>query len=118
MRRDLPELYAAIDVFALPSIQEGSPNALMEAMAAGKPVLASRAEGVAELLGECANDQTAEFGDAERMRSLLRALLRDDGMRRRLGAENRRRAETRFSLGSVVGAYADLFVKVAEKRVR
>src|SRR5262245_11719243 len=52
VRDDVRPLYAAIDVFALPSVEEGSPNALLEAMGSGRAVVASRVGGVPEIVEE------------------------------------------------------------------
>ena len=102
-RRDVPAVLAACDVLVLPSRSEGFPNTLLEGMALGLPVAASRADGIPELVvdGETgllhAVDDTAGFvEDVSR--------LMDDGeLRARLGAAGARRAREVFGQERVMG---------------
>ena len=64
-RTDVPEILAATDLLVLPSAWEGMPNVVLEAMASRRPVVASDVEGVRELLGAAAPQQTVRYGDAQ-----------------------------------------------------
>ena len=86
--KDVAPLLARADLLVLPSRYEGLPNAVLEAMAAGRAVLATRAEGVSEALGETAEKQTVRFGDNADFLAKIDALLTSPAAREELGAAN------------------------------
>jgi glycosyltransferase involved in cell wall biosynthesis len=96
-RSDMPELLAACDVFALPSLYEGSSLAVLEAMAARRPIVSSRIEGTDELLEDGESGLLVAPRDSGALAEALRRLLADRGLRERLGAGARARAEADFS---------------------
>jgi glycosyltransferase involved in cell wall biosynthesis len=110
-RSDIPELLAACDVFALPSLYEGSSLAVLEGMAARRAVLSSRIEGTDELLEDGETGLLVAPRDSEALAEALRRLLADPGLRDRLGARARARAEADFSSEEmarrVTGIYAE-----------
>jgi len=115
VRSDVAELLSASDVFALASHWEGNPIAVMEAMAAGLPVVATAVGGVPELVvhGETgllapARDETA-FADA------LAAVAADPDRRRELGAAGLKRSAS-FGVDAMVASYARLFERLAGGR--
>lgn len=108
-RPDIPVLLAACDLLLLPSRWEGMPNIVLEAMASGRPVAATCADGVRELLGDQAEMQTADFGDRERFLANAVRLVRDQELAQRIGQANRRRAATRFSRQAMIRAYEELY---------
>jgi glycosyltransferase involved in cell wall biosynthesis len=81
------------------------PNVVLEAMASRRPVLATRVEGVMELLGEEDKAQTVSWGDSQGLVAKLVRLLSDRQLAIELGEKNRRRAEQAFSIDRVVAAY-------------
>lgn len=89
----LRELYAQADVFALPTKADAIPWAIIEGMAAGLPVLASRVGAIPELLGE--TGMTIESGNADELAAAL-ARLSDDDLRRTLGARALARVRERY----------------------
>jgi glycosyltransferase involved in cell wall biosynthesis len=111
-RSDVPELLAASDVFALASRWEGSPVSVIEAMAAGLPVVATAVGGVPELVrhGECGllvpPGSDAELGEA------LRRLASDPALRREFGAACRSRAAA-FGAEAMADRYARFFERIA-----
>lgn len=108
-RTDVPEILAASDLLVLPSGWEGMPNVVLEAMASGLPVVASDVEGVRELLGPAAPQQTVCFGDTPALTRKVASLMLDPDMAKAIGEENRRRAEQNFAILRMVTAYQDLW---------
>lgn len=89
VRRALQEAW----VFALASRSEASPNAVLEAMACGIPVVATRVGGVPELVEDQVGGLLVQPGDPVSLSEALVSLLRDGALRRRMGAASRARAE-------------------------
>ncbi|HGG60355.1 MAG TPA: glycosyltransferase [Gammaproteobacteria bacterium] len=109
-RRDIPELFSIIDIFVLASFMEGLPIALLEAMASGKPSIATDVGGNAEILGR---DNRAGIlippRNQEALCNALLALIDDEEQRLRLGKAARTLVEKRASLGRMVTQYQELY---------
>lgn len=112
-RSDVPQILAAADILVCPSRYEGMPNVVLEAMAAAKPVVAMRAEGVCELLGPEAEAQTAARGDWPAFRGKLVEIAHSREFAARLGAANRARAQAAFSLPGMIDRYQRLYESLA-----
>lgn len=109
---DVPDLLASADIFALASDWEGSPVAIMEAMAAGLPVVATAVGGVPELVEHGVTGLLVPRGDMRALGDALAALAADPARRRSMG-DAARRSAARFALGPMVSAYAALFRRLA-----
>jgi glycosyltransferase involved in cell wall biosynthesis len=96
-RDDLPACLAAADVVAMPSRHEGLGVAALEAMAAGRPVVASRVGGLAEVVADAETGLLVPPGDAVALGEALARLVRDAGLRARLGAAGRARVAARYT---------------------
>ncbi len=112
-RPDAQAILAASQMLLLTSRYEGMPNVVLEAMALGKPVMASRVEGVVELLGPGADEQTAAWRDTDAFVQQLVALARDPARCEQLGTLNQARAREHFSSAAMVAAYARLYEGLA-----
>ena len=112
-RQTLLQEYAECAVLALPSRQENAPMAIIEAMAAGKPVVAARVGGVPDLVREGETGFLFEAGDASGMAHALVRLLTDDGLRTRMGMQARKEARGRFRLEEVARQYREVYYLVA-----
>ena len=91
------DFYRALDIFLLPSLYEGLPMALLEAMASGVPVLSSRLEGIASALSEENEGLLAPPGDMAAFSAQLKRLAGSLELRQRLGAAARIRVEISFA---------------------
>jgi len=105
---DVPSIVAAADLLVLPSRWEGMPNVVLEAMAAGKPVIATQAEGTVELLGLAALQQTVSVGDWAGLRSLVVRIARNSSLAQSVGQRNQERAQ-QFSLEFLAERYQRLY---------
>jgi glycosyltransferase involved in cell wall biosynthesis len=97
-RRDVPQMLACMDLFLLPSIYEGCPGALLEAMAAGVPFVASDIPAVAATVPPAAQGLLAAPRDVTGLADRALGLLRDEGRRTRLVRTAREHVRARFSV--------------------
>ena len=108
-RRDVPRLLAAADVLLLTSVTEGLPLAVIEAMAAGLSVVATRVGGVAEVVEDGVTGLLAPSGDVEATANQLLTLASDADQRRRMGEAGRARAQALFSDAHMLAQYRNLY---------
>lgn len=111
-RHDVPALLADADVFVLSSTSEGMPLTVLEAMAAGLPVVASAVGGLPELVEDGVTGLLVPPRDPEALADVLRRLLADADLRRRLGAAGRARAEERFDLPRFRAEHVELYERL------
>jgi glycosyltransferase involved in cell wall biosynthesis len=111
-RADIPEILASSELLVLPSRWEGMPNVVLEAMAAGKPVVATAVEGVAEVLGERAADQIVAIGDMNAFADRVRQVAQSPQLAEDLGKSNRERVLREFSLQQMVARYERIFAEL------
>jgi glycosyltransferase involved in cell wall biosynthesis len=115
-RRDVPELLARADVFVLSSASEGMPVSVLEAMAAGLPIVASRVGGVPEQIADSETGLLVEPGDPDELAASLMRLIQDPDLRRSLGAAARARAEQAFDLEPFRRAHVELYSRELASR--
>lgn len=108
--------YAECAAVVLPSRQENAPMAAIEAMAAGKPVVATRVGGIPDLMRDGETGFLVEAGDASGMAHALARLLSDAQLRERMGVRARREASARFRLKEVAHKYRDVYYLTAGRR--
>jgi glycosyltransferase involved in cell wall biosynthesis len=104
-RDDVPDLLAGADIFTMPSLWEGLPVALLEAMFACKPVIASACSGIPEAIESGTHGLLVPPGDQDALAEVLRRVLSDPDLRGRLGEAARDRASERYSVAAMVDAY-------------
>lgn len=107
-RADIYDCLGAADVFAMPSLTEGLPIALLEAMAAGLPVIASAVGGIPSALGEPAGGLLVPPGDDNALREGLKRLVDSPAYRRELGARSRA-AVARYTIERMTDIYEGLY---------
>jgi glycosyltransferase involved in cell wall biosynthesis len=110
-REDIPALIAGMDVFVLPSINEGMGRVLVMAMVLGKPIVATRVGGVAELLGDGEAGLLVPPRDPAALAEATTTLLRDATRASALAEAGRRRA-SRYSVEAMLEALARLYREV------
>ena len=100
---------ARADVFVLPSLAEGIPVVLMEAMASGVPCVTTPVNGIPELIQHDRNGLLATPGDVDALALQLRRMIEDAGLRQRLSVEGLKQVRQAFNLGDNVALLAGIF---------
>jgi glycosyltransferase involved in cell wall biosynthesis len=114
-RDDVDQLLAAADLFVLSSRSEGMPMSVLEAMAAGVPVIASAVGGIPELVRDGETGALVPPGDPDRLGGAIRRLAGDPALRQRYGEAGRARAEREFALENCRQAHLELYRSVLRR---
>jgi glycosyltransferase involved in cell wall biosynthesis len=109
---DIKVYFAAADVFVLPSLAEGMPNALIEAMACGLPCIGSDIGGTTELIIADKTGMLASPSDVKTLASAIERLQADTYLRARLGLSARQFIEKGFSIDSINMCYIELYTHI------
>ena len=109
LRSDVAAVLAAADIFALPSLSEGLPLALLEAMFAGRPIVASDVGEVRMALDRGTAGVVVEAGNADALAAAIDRLLRDPQEARRLGDRAAAHAHAEYDLSRMVDRYVSLY---------
>jgi glycosyltransferase involved in cell wall biosynthesis len=110
-------LHAGIDIFVHPSETEGLPNAVLEAAAAGLPIVATDAGGTREIVIDGTTGLLVPVGDGAALGAAIMKLVDDPDLRANLGSAARRHAEETFGMSRFVAETAALYERlVREKR--
>ncbi|MCU0561200.1 MAG: glycosyltransferase family 4 protein [Desulfobacterales bacterium] len=107
-RDDIARIMPLFDVFVLPSLNEGMGRVLVEAMAAGRPIVASRAGGIPDLVRHGENGLLVPPGDEAALAAGIALLLRDRGLAQRMGERGRRRCHE-FGLPAMIAGLEALY---------
>lgn len=113
---DLPTLYAAMDLVVLTSRNEGTPVALIEAGAAGRPAVATRVGGVADVVLDGKTGVLVPPEDPRAVASGISALLDDPSRARALGEAARREVRSRFTIGRLADDLASLYDELLARK--
>jgi len=109
LRRDIPEALAAADCFVLSSDWEGNPLSVMEAMAAGLPVIATRVGGIPELVDTGAQGILTPPGDADAISRAMALMAERRDLREAWGGAAKMRATATFDINRMIDKYASLY---------
>ena len=113
---DVAPFYAAFDALVLPSANEGTPVSAIEALAGGRPVVATRVGGVPDVVRDGVDGFLVEPGDVDALADRLGQLAADPELARRMGEAGRARVLERYSVKRLVGDVDDLYRRLlAEK---
>jgi len=118
-REDVPRLLAASDLLVLPSLYEGLPNVVLEAMRFGKPVVATAAPGTTELVVHGQTGLLVPVKDHVALARAIRDVVDDPDRGRALGRAGRARVESGFTADRMIERFAELYETLAsEKQAR
>jgi glycosyltransferase involved in cell wall biosynthesis len=113
---DVPAELAKANLFVLPSYAEGNSNAILEAMSAGLPIVATRVGGASMQIGRDGERFLVPPGDRQALADGLLELIEDEALRRRLGAVMRARIESVFAIDRVAAIYEQAYELILSDR--
>jgi glycosyltransferase involved in cell wall biosynthesis len=113
VRNDLPDLLAAADSILIPSLNEGFPRTAIEAMAAGKPIVATRVGGIPEAIIDGKTGILVPAKDIPAMAEALISLIDDALLRERLGAAGAKLAKKNYSINNYVNRLNELYYRLS-----
>jgi glycosyltransferase involved in cell wall biosynthesis len=111
-RDDVAEVLGGAGIFVLPSLSEGMPLALLEAMSCGNAVVASNIGGVAEIIKDYDNGVLVPPRNAKELASSILMLLRDDGLRRKLARNAREAVDLEYSWNNVLAQLDSVYESI------
>jgi glycosyltransferase involved in cell wall biosynthesis len=114
--RDVPGFLGGLDVAVLPSRAEGMSNALLEYMAAGRPLVATAVGAAPDLVEDGVHGLLVPPDDPQALAEAIGALLDDPARARELGAEARRRAAEHYSREAMVRRFEEFYTSLAGVR--
>jgi len=118
-RRDIPQILASLDLFVLPSLSEGLSLTLLEAMAAGRPVVATRVGGNPEVIEDGHNGLLVTSDDVEELAAALQRLAsKRKTLAAGLAKQGRRTVAEKFSLEAMVRAYEKIYAAHYHRTVK
>ena len=117
-RKDVNYILGAFDIFVLPSLYEGLPNAILEAMAVGKPVVATAVDGTTEIIEDGKTGLLIPPKDPSQLKNALLKLLSNKTMAAEMGLNGRKRVEKIFSLERQVDEFQNLFNSLANDNIQ
>ena len=115
-RDDVPRLLAAADLLVLPSLYEGLPNVVLEAMRFRKPVVATAAPGTTEVVADGRTGLLVPLRDPPALARAIRQVIQDRSLASRLGEAGRTRAEVAFAAGPMIERFAALYEQIAREK--
>jgi glycosyltransferase involved in cell wall biosynthesis len=115
-RHDMPEVYASLDIVVLPSLSEGMPMSILEAMAAGKPIVASSVGAIPSVVLPDQTGLLIEPGDLVGLRAAMERLLSDPELRTRLGEEGQTMINRHYSADVMAHKYLHVYQRVLDRQ--
>lgn len=115
LKPEMPGVYREADLFVFPSSDEGMPNSVLEALASGLPVVASRIRGTVDLVRDGREGFLHEPGDVQTLSRAIAQLIQEPALRKQMAAAARLRAES-FGWNQVARQYEDVFRTVIARR--
>jgi glycosyltransferase involved in cell wall biosynthesis len=116
VRRDVPRLLSAMDVFLMNSLWEGLPRVIPQSLAMGIPVIAGRADGIIEAITDGQNGYLCDRGDLDGLASRCVELLNNPMLRATMGERGRELAKHEFDIKNMVGQIAELYIELIHRK--
>jgi glycosyltransferase involved in cell wall biosynthesis len=113
-RRDVPACLGLFDIFVLPSLWEGLPMGLLEAMAAERPVVATAVGGSSEAVADGETGYLVEPRNVQQLADRLRTLINDPDLRKRMGSAGRKRVESLYAAEQMVSSTEALYIELTK----
>ena len=107
---ELPFIYRSSDLFILPSVMEGMPSVVLQAMACGLPVIVSKVDGFKEIVEENVNGFTAEYNNEEDFANAIEKLIKSSELREKMSIKSVEKSKA-FSWESIAKKYLELYQK-------
>lgn len=117
-RQDVYAILSLMDIFVLPSLSEGVPKSIIEAMALGKPVIATKVGGVPELVKHGETGMILEPCNVSALADAIIRLAKDKSLREKLGSKARQIAHQEYSIEDNIRKLEALYVRIKEKQNR
>ncbi len=117
-RSDIPEILSLTDIFVLPSLREGLGLAILEAMACGKPVIATNVGGIPEIVKNGVSGILVSPGDPEALQTAIKELLDDKEMQKKMGYEGKKICEMNFNSGTMVDKVEELYSTLVNEKIK
>ena len=115
-QEEVAPYYAAFDAVILPSANEGTPVSVIESLAAGRPVVATRVGGVPDVVVEGVDGFLVELGDTDALGERLAELARDPELRARMGEAGQSRIVQRYAVERLIGDIDNLYRSLLEAK--
>jgi glycosyltransferase involved in cell wall biosynthesis len=114
-RDDIPQVLSSFDVFVLPSIMEGHPIAILEAMAMAKPIVASDINGIREQIENRRTGLLVPPGDPQALAKAINQMLKDRNKARKMGIEARKRVDEMYDIKRQVALHEEVYKEIRER---
>ena len=109
---DLPAYYSLMDVFVQPSLRDGLPNALLEAMACQRAVIGTPVGGIAEVVEDCENGRLVATNSVDQLALAIDELLTNEDLRKKLGSAARQTIVDKFTLQAELDANLNIYERL------
>lgn len=115
-RRDIPDILSCIDIFVMPSIAEGLPNALLEAMAMGRPIVATEVGGIPEVMKNGVNGLLVPPRDPIALATAMKGLIGNDRLAAQMGHAARDLVQDKFSMRATAQKWQTLYLSILKEK--
>jgi glycosyltransferase involved in cell wall biosynthesis len=115
-RRDIPDILASINIFVMPSIAEGLPNALLEAMAMGKPIVTTEVGGIPEIVKNGFNGLLVPPRDTLSLSKAIKELISNDRLAAKLGQAARDLVHDNLSIKAIAQKWQSLYLSILKEK--